>query len=62
MSNQKDILKALKLIQSVCEEHEECGTCPFRDDDSAMPGCLIQHTAPAEWKIKDQETSWRAFQ
>jgi hypothetical protein len=62
MANQNDILKALEVIQSVCKEREDCTTCPFRDDDSAMPACLIQGTPPAEWKIKGQEKSWRAFQ
>ena len=61
MTNHNDILKALKLIQSTCEEQEDCSTCPFRDDDSAMPACAIQGVAPTDWKIKGQETSWRAF-
>ena len=62
MANQNDILKALELIQSVCRSYGDCVACPFRDDDSAIPACAIQSNPPAEWKIKGQETSWRAFQ
>ena len=61
MTNKKEVINALKLIQSTCEEHEDCRTCPFRDDDSSISACVIQNNAPHEWKIKDQETTWKAF-
>jgi hypothetical protein len=61
MNDREQILNALKLIQSICKEQEDCNACPFRDDDSAMPACVIQGGVPADWKIKGQETNWRAF-
>lgn len=60
MTEKNRIINALELIQSVCKEQEDCSTCPFRDSDT-MPACQIQGTPPAEWKIKGQETNWRAF-
>lgn len=62
MNDKERILNALNLIQTICKSYEDCSACPFRDDDSAMPACVMQENAPADWKIKDQEINWRAFQ
>ena len=61
MTNQNEIINALKLIQSICKNNEDCSACPFREDNSPNPPCVIQGGVPAEWKIKGRETSWRAF-
>lgn len=58
MDEREKILNALKLIQSICKEHEDCSACPFREDNSLNPPCVIQGGVPADWKIKGQETSW----
>ena len=60
MANQNEIIKALKLIQQECLSHDDCSTCPLRDGDK-MPACQIQGSSPTDWKIKDKETNWRAF-
>ena len=60
MNDRQEILNALKLIQSVCGQYDDCTNCPFRDDDSPMPACVIQ-TPPTEWKIKGEEKHWKAF-
>ena len=66
MTDREEILKALQTIKSTCEQQDMCLTCPLRvyDEDCADDyGCALNtHHTPAEWKLKPQEESWRAFE
>lgn len=66
MPSREEILKALQVIKSTCEEQEHCDTCPLRvfDEDYFNDyGCALNiHDNPAEWKLKQREESWRAFE
>ena len=55
---QKEILKALSLIQNVCKECTGCDSCPLSDRDD---NCLICGTEPVYWKITDKESVWKAL-
>ena len=66
MPNREEILKALQVIKSTCEEQEHCETCPLLVSDkvySSERTCAMQsNESPCDWKIKAHETVWRAFE
>lgn len=66
MPSREEILKALQTIKSVCEQHEKCDTCPLQIADQDYYdnyGCAMQRNEnPSDWKIKEPETVWRAFE
>ena len=65
MTDREEILKALQVIKSTCEQYDDCEECPLRTADKKQfefCSCEIKNKGyPAEWKIKPQEESWRAF-
>lgn len=58
MSNKEEILKALQIIKKTCEKQEGCEKCPLSKSDF----CMVQGYPPQEWRIKTQETTWKAFE
>ena len=57
MENKEEILKALRIIKSVCEEHSKCDTCPLSRDGY----CVLGHNDPINWNIKSTDI-WKAFE
>ena len=58
--SKEEILKALEIIKTTCEEIEfGCEGCPFLD--KTYGECEIGRTMPSSWKIKKGEEQWRAF-
>lgn len=45
----EELYNALKLIQDICKEQEECCTCPFRWQETDF--CGIQNSQPNEYKL-----------
>lgn len=59
MRTNEDILNALRIIKSVCEENYQCKSCPFYDDNNEH--CIPQSKPPAEYEILNGEPVWRAI-
>lgn len=61
--NRSEIVNALKVIQSVCEENEKgnsgCTGCCFLDDDTKT--CLINNMYPCNWLINEPVEKWKAL-
>lgn len=60
--NQRELLKALDVIQAVCEASVGCSSCPFYLDK--MPNsfsCGIAHHMPYNWDIDHDFVERRAF-
>lgn len=73
MPDKEEIIKALNIIQKVCNSNISCQDCPLRinDDeygdefgDERNDDCYLSKKNPAEWEIKavDVEYDWRAFE
>ena len=58
MEDREEILKALKVIQSVCKSHSNCDNCPFSIDGC----CEISYKDPENWKIRQRAQRWTAFE
>lgn len=54
----KEILKALKVIQDVCDSHKDCATCPLRKTNNS---CSVSSRIPNEWRISATNEMWRAM-
>lgn len=54
----EEILKALKVIQDVCNSHEDCGTCPLCKSNNF---CSVSNATPNEWRIAGTNEIWRAI-
>ena len=54
---ESEILEALNMIKDICDEQEDCETCPFAD---RVEVCHIQTKAPQDWDLR-KERVWRAF-
>ena len=52
-----NILTALKIIKTVCEDNVNCDNCPFNNEIR----CLIQRKPPQHWNINEQYEPWRAL-
>ena len=66
MAEREEILKALQVIKSTCEQYDDCEKCPLRVQEGSGYWdwyCGVKSDDnPSEWKIKPQEESWRAFE
>ena len=66
MTDRVELLRALQVIKSTCEQHDDCEKCPLRTagkEQYEYCSCGIRdENNPAEWKIKPQEESWQAFE
>ena len=58
MRTKEEIIKALNIIQEVCNETDICYKCPLSDN---RDGCVLQNMSPIDWDIKTSEDVWRAF-
>lgn len=56
--NTEEILKALKLIQSLCGLFDQCTYCPLYQ--TSIEGCGVKHIDPVDWDIHELH-QWRAF-
>ena len=48
--NYEELRNALMLIQNVCRDVDDCGKCPFGNDDEE---CFIRENAPHSWRFTD---------
>ena len=48
--NYEELRNALKLIQNVCRDVNDCGKCPFGGN---LCECLITSAFPSEWRFTD---------
>ena len=48
--NYEELQNALKLIQNVCRDVDDCGKCPFGDN---LGECLITLASPRNWRFAD---------
>ena len=66
MTDREEILKALQVIKSTCEQYDDCEKCPLRIREDGYfddYGCALnRHDNPTEWKLKPREENWRAFE
>ena len=56
------IIEALMIIKDVCNEADECNTCPLRCVDSPSR-CAVSsdvYDPPCEWRI-NTEGNWHAI-
>jgi hypothetical protein len=56
--SREEIIKALKIIQETCIEHQ-CEDCPFGNDNAQ---CTLRDFIPVDYHINEEEPVWRAFQ
>lgn len=56
--NTEEILKALKLIQSLCGLFDHCKYCPLYQ--TSTESCGVKHIDPVDWDIHEWH-QWRAF-
>ena len=58
----ENIVEALKVIKSVCDDNE-CQTCPLGniDDTTGKILCMIKHITPDVWIINNETDVWRAL-
>lgn len=54
---QEEIVKALRIIQGVCDDHI-CKDCPFSYDKK---GCAITNATPTMWEIVEPDAAWHAI-
>ena len=48
--NYEELQNALKLIQNVCRDVNDCEKCPFGGD---LGECLIKSDFPNDWRFTD---------
>lgn len=48
--NYEEVQDALKLIQKVCSDIDNCAMCPFSNNDG---DCFITMTPPHNWQFTD---------
>lgn len=60
LTNEKkeEILKALTVIQEVCNLAPNCACCPLRTQSD---NCTVRSYAPHQWDIDTVHQDWRAF-
>ena len=46
----EELRNALKLIQDVCLNMDDCATCPFGNDKEE---CFIREDTPSNWRFTD---------
>lgn len=54
----EEILKALTVIQEVCNNAPACEYCPLRNQDG---NCTLQRCAPHRWDLNNAHQEWCAF-
>ena len=49
----EELYTALRVLQNVCAQHEDCETCPFRTENGVMAKCRVscEDCAPYDWAI-----------
>lgn len=52
--NEKEIIQALNVIKTVCEDCSFCSQCPLR---TSYDECQCAASSPAEWRIVDKQES-----
>lgn len=61
MVTQSEIIKALKVIQRVCNEASDCPYCPLRSVENDKSCSLTEYEdIPKYWELNDP-SDWRAF-
>ena len=56
---EKEIIEAMKMVKDICvRQEEECGMCPFYNED--YNDCNFNTYEPAGWDFKESEV-WRVF-
>lgn len=59
MINEKEVIEALKVIQTVCEEAEDCNKCILRTELNACAIFIDSQRnliySPKDWILKDQQ-------
>lgn len=56
----EEILKALYVIKDTCMDNEiDCDSCPFGNDEDL---CRLNRGIPANWRVKEEDNVWRAFE
>ncbi|HJF40218.1 MAG TPA: hypothetical protein K8V91_04770 [[Clostridium] spiroforme] len=53
MNELNEIIKALKVIQDICEKHYHCADCPLRKDESDCS--LREGDIPKNWTLYDPQ-------
>lgn len=61
--SRESILEALNVIKTVCNLHSDCNKCPLRCPEEGGDSCFIMSflDIPAQWKLNDVDSAWRAF-
>lgn len=54
----EDIVEALKVIKSVCEDNLFCKDCPLGDNEG---NCKLKRLEPRSWQISELDSIWRAL-
>lgn len=54
----KNILTALKIIMTVCEDNLLCKDCPLGDNEG---NCKVTKSVPRSWQISELDYIWRAL-
>lgn len=58
--DRKQIIDALKTLQTCCESHERCTECPLYNDRRRE--CGVGVAAPSVWRINEPDvTIWRGL-
>lgn len=59
--DKKEILKALTVIQKVCQSCIDCDVCPLRSKGFEDDTCALRVMEPEVWKLNEGKEKWRAF-
>lgn len=51
-----DIIDALIVIRTTCEDFKDCEECPFWKDEE----CCI-NSNPVDWTLNENNRNWKAF-
>ncbi len=54
--NHEEIIDALIVIRTTCEDFDDCESCPFWKDEK----CYINFN-PVDWTLNENNENWKAF-
>lgn len=57
-AKKEEIIKALRVIQDVCNSQKDCVTCPLRKSHNC---CSVSSNTPNKWRISGTNEIWRAI-
>lgn len=53
-------MNVLKVIQQICEKHEDCVKCPFNSGSEEEKECLMDES-PCDWDVAEITRKFKLF-